>query len=252
MPIKPAGLGEQQTSVLLSTLQRSLSLPNKAGIGSMGSMPGMPYSLPFPTLPMAGANLPLAAPTIPIPALKPTVFSAATAGAAVAGPKDNRGLAADKAAGGASALNPTSKKRSAALAATEQIAKAAAFQPMLPAVHESDDFDVYDMEGDEGEECDNDTDATVEISSRGGGKGGASGKRGGAAGGNGAKRKYTKRRGGYNGRSENELMLLDPKRVKRILANREVRLGGKTWPANVPTLNPLNAGILVLRSHLAM
>lgn len=29
------------------------------------------------------------------------------------------------------------------------------------------------------------------------------------------------RRGGYNGRSENELLLLDPKRVKRILANRQ-------------------------------
>lgn len=29
------------------------------------------------------------------------------------------------------------------------------------------------------------------------------------------------RRGGCNGRSESELMLLDPKRVKRILANRE-------------------------------
>jgi hypothetical protein len=29
------------------------------------------------------------------------------------------------------------------------------------------------------------------------------------------------RKGGYNGRSENELMLLDPKRVKRIMANRQ-------------------------------
>ncbi|KAF6244144.1 hypothetical protein COO60DRAFT_97923 [Scenedesmus sp. NREL 46B-D3] len=29
------------------------------------------------------------------------------------------------------------------------------------------------------------------------------------------------RRGGYNGRNENELMLLDPKRVKRIMANRQ-------------------------------
>eukprot|EP00775_Hariotina_reticulata_P011652 gene11652-11797_t len=29
------------------------------------------------------------------------------------------------------------------------------------------------------------------------------------------------RRGGYNGRSENELLLLDPKRVKRIMANRQ-------------------------------
>lgn len=29
------------------------------------------------------------------------------------------------------------------------------------------------------------------------------------------------RRGGYNGRSESELLLLDPKRVKRILANRQ-------------------------------
>ncbi|WIA30434.1 hypothetical protein OEZ86_000518 [Tetradesmus obliquus] len=29
------------------------------------------------------------------------------------------------------------------------------------------------------------------------------------------------RRGGYNGRSENDLMLLDPKRVKRIMANRQ-------------------------------
>jgi hypothetical protein len=29
------------------------------------------------------------------------------------------------------------------------------------------------------------------------------------------------RRGGYNGRTEEDLMLLDPKRVKRILANRQ-------------------------------
>jgi len=29
------------------------------------------------------------------------------------------------------------------------------------------------------------------------------------------------RRGGYNGRSDSELLLLDPKRVKRILANRQ-------------------------------
>lgn len=40
------------------------------------------------------------------------------------------------------------------------------------------------------------------------------------------------RRGGCNGRSESELMLLDPKRVKRILANRESAARSKvrmTW-----------------------
>lgn len=34
-------------------------------------------------------------------------------------------------------------------------------------------------------------------------------------------RKDRNRKGGYNGRTENDLLLLDPKRVKRILANRQ-------------------------------
>jgi hypothetical protein len=38
------------------------------------------------------------------------------------------------------------------------------------------------------------------------------------------------RRGGCNGRSESELMLLDPKRVKRILANRESAARSKVRP----------------------
>lgn len=50
--------------------------------------------------------------------------------------------------------------------------------------------------------------------------GGSSGRRSGSqrSGGGGGARN---RRGGYNGKSEKELLLLDPKRVKRILANRE-------------------------------
>lgn len=57
---------------------------------------------------------------------------------------------------------------------------------------------------DEDYECDSDRELTTPRSRR------SSGGKGGRA-----------RRGGYNGRSENELLLLDPKRVKRILANRQ-------------------------------
>jgi hypothetical protein len=44
------------------------------------------------------------------------------------------------------------------------------------------------------------------------------------------------RRGGCNGRSESELMLLDPKRVKRILANRESAARSKVRPWCDPLL----------------
>lgn len=267
LPKAGNSLGAQQTSTLLSSLQRALSASSaktgaaapgmavpiangtslaaamaaaaakKAAGAALAPLPAMPAAISIPplnpTLQLAAAQKALAtamaaakpaAATPGLPARPPagTAVAPALAAAAVAA----LAAADKKRAAEATAASTSTAAAAPAVAVASSSSFTAAAAAAVAAMHESEDFDSGDYEGAEGDFGD-EADATVEVGVPRRGSGTTGGRRQGTAGGAGVtKRREPKRRGGYNGRSETELMLLDPKRVKRIMANREVRLAG--------------------------